>query len=344
MKKILLLFLIVFFFINLKAQNTFPTTGSAGVGTTSPAAPLHVYRNQSGVFLPLFMLEDKLNSGYTQMAFKGSGRQYHIGVGNSTEPYFNLANKFYIWDQDAGGVGAPRMVLTANGYFGFGTTNPSNIISIYGTSDHSSGLQFMRLTNASSAAASNGKVLSLDANGNVILVEDDQGGLLNWTMEGNAGINPSSHFFGTTDAEPLVIKSNNIERMRIAANGNISIGTDNAQGYRFAVNGDAIFTKIKVKLYSAWPDYVFNTNYNLMPLNQLESFILANRHLPGLPTAEEVEKDGVDLGETQKILLEKIEELTLHLIEQDKMIKMQQLELKKQSDELKELKKLFTEN
>jgi len=104
--------------------------------------------------------------------------------------------------------------------------------------------------------------------------------------------------------------------------GNVGIGTTDPKEYKLAVNGAAIFTKVQVKATgNPWPDYVFNSNYNLRSLPSLETFIKENNHLPDAPSAKEVERKGLDLGETQAMLLKKIEELTLYVIEQDKKIK-----------------------
>ncbi len=91
--------------------------------------------------------------------------------------------------------------------------------------------------------------------------------------------------------------------------------------YLLAVNGTALFNKVKVKLYP-WPDYVFEPEYNLLPLTKLEEYIKKYKHLPNVATAKEVESDGVDVGETQAALLRKIEELTLYIIEQNKRIEV----------------------
>jgi hypothetical protein len=86
-----------------------------------------------------------------------------------------------------------------------------------------------------------------------------------------------------------------------------------------AVNGTAVFVKAKVALYgSAWPDYVFAPAYQMPTLDSLEKFIKSNSHLPEIPTAEDVKKNGIDLGENQAVLLKKIEELTLFIIEMNK--------------------------
>ena len=103
-------------------------------------------------------------------------------------------------------------------------------------------------------------------------------------------------------------------------NGNVGIGTFDTKGYKFAVNGDAVFNKVVVKPYTSWPDYIFNPGYRLMPLKDVERYIREHKHLPDVPAAAEVEKDGVDVGVAQAVLLKKIEELTLYVIEQQKEI------------------------
>lgn len=100
---------------------------------------------------------------------------------------------------------------------------------------------------------------------------------------------------------------------------------ENHERALFQVNNDGVVRsrEIIVNLQQAWPDYVFKPDYELTPLNQVEEFITKNGHLPNVPSAEVVEKDGVELGEMNRILLEKVEELTLHLIEQQKMLQAQ---------------------
>jgi len=84
--------------------------------------------------------------------------------------------------------------------------------------------------------------------------------------------------------------------------------------------------EVKVNL-DTWPDYVFKQNYRLMPLVEVAQYIQKNGHLPGVPKAEDVEKDGLNLGEMNRLLLEKIEELTLHVIEQQRLLEQQQQQI-----------------
>ena len=78
---------------------------------------------------------------------------------------------------------------------------------------------------------------------------------------------------------------------------------------------------------TSWPDYVFDKAYPLMSLAELEAFIGTNGHLPNVPKAETIEKEGLSLGEMNKLLMEKVEELTLYLIGQQKRLEEQQQQI-----------------
>ncbi len=97
--------------------------------------------------------------------------------------------------------------------------------------------------------------------------------------------------------------------------------------FRVMGDGKVWATEINVRLKENFPDYVFAEEYKLFSLSQLETYIKENNHLPNMPTAEEVECDGLDLGEMNRLLVEKVEELTLYLIEQNKKIELLQAEI-----------------
>jgi len=100
----------------------------------------------------------------------------------------------------------------------------------------------------------------------------------------------------------------------------VGIGTESTNGYKLAIAGNAVAEEIVVKLQKDWPDYVFNNEYTLLSLPELEKSIKQNNHLPGIPSKNEVKTEGIPVGEMQSKLLQKIEELTLYLIKQDKRI------------------------
>ena len=157
---------------------------------------------------------------------------------------------------------------------------------------------------------------------------------------------------------PLIFKTNNIENLRLQANGNLGLETSNPlykldvngtarfsniitngkiaigtgidsiiNNYSLAVNGNAIFNKVKVKLYGNWSDYVFDQSYNLISVKEVEKYIKIIKHLPDIPSANYVKSNGIDIGNNEALLLKKIEELTLYLIQQNKLMEQQQVEI-----------------
>lgn len=105
--------------------------------------------------------------------------------------------------------------------------------------------------------------------------------------------------------------------------GSVGIGCTDTKGYKLAVAGNMVAEKVVVKSQSNWSDVVFSDNYKTASLQEIELFIKANGHLESVPTEAEVKEKGIDVGEMNAILLKKIEEMTLLLIEQDKKITMQ---------------------
>ena len=108
------------------------------------------------------------------------------------------------------------------------------------------------------------------------------------------------------------------------SNSFLGIGTSNfvdgSDTYRLSVKG--AIRADRVKVYTTWADYVFNKDYNLPTIEEVEQHIKDYGHLKDIPSAKEVEVKGIDLGEMNKLLLQKIEELTLYMIEMKKEINM----------------------
>ena len=129
-------------------------------------------------------------------------------------------------------------------------------------------------------------------------------------LDGISKINYS--FIGKTYTNPY---------MTFLPNGNVGIGTV-SPNVKLAVNGLIRAREIKVEITN-WPDYVFGPGYRRMPLEEVELFILEHGHLPEIPSASKVEKNGLSVGEMNVLLLKKIEELTLEVIENRQLINLQ---------------------
>ncbi len=139
--------------------------------------------------------------------------------------------------------------------------------------------------------------------------------------------------FATNDLGSFVVRTNGSDRLFVRADGKMVMGsgggTAPAGTHLMAIKGKIAATEFDVVNVGSWPDYVFEPGYKLKPLEEVESFIKEHRHLPNIPAAAMVEKQGYGLGDMQKRMMEKIEELTLYLIDAKKEINelKQQVEL-----------------
>ncbi len=135
---------------------------------------------------------------------------------------------------------------------------------------------------------------------------------------GIAASTDSLLYFFSTDTDTTARPAR--YHMVITNTGNIGIGTTTPNNYKLAVEGTIGARRIKVTQQANWADFVFHPQYKLPPLQEVENFITKNGHLPEIPTATEVKENGIDVGEMNKLLLQKVEELTLYLIQQQKEI------------------------
>ncbi|WP_306110171.1 hypothetical protein [Roseivirga thermotolerans] len=148
------------------------------------------------------------------------------------------------------------------------------------------------------------------------------------------GITVNQGLLGSYD-EDLQLQTSGVTRMVLNnSSGDVSVTNGNLN-----VHGNIESKKVKVTATPGTvPDYVFKPDYELRSLPELESYIKANSHLPNMPSAKEVEANGQDVGDMQLKLLEKIEELTLYIIEQNKEVKALKEIVEKQSKEIEDLK------
>lgn len=242
--------------------------------------------------------------------------------GSNTGSDFNLIGR----DDTGTSLGTYLFVKRNNGNIGIGTTNPLNKLEVNGTG------RFMGSDpNATTGTGveifyyptNGGYFQAYDRNANTFLPVNIQGSSINFSNSGVASSSPS-----------LVIRG-----------GNIGIGTTDGtnwqlatSAYKLAVNGSVIANSITVKPTANWPDYVFTKGFNLKPLTELKTYIDLNHHLPEMPSAQQVASAGLNLGEMNGLLAQKVEELTLYLIDKDKELKRQQLEINQQQVQIDQLK------
>lgn len=130
----------------------------------------------------------------------------------------------------------------------------------------------------------------------------------------------------------------------LVVKNDLAIGVNTPpSGYKLAVGGNAIMEEVRVELIANWPDYVFEENYDLRPIEEVETFVKENGHLPEIPSAADVKENGIALGEMDAKLLEKIEELTLYVIELNKAVKNQNEEITQLKTKNAELEKKLSD-
>lgn len=235
------------------------------------------------------------------------------------------------------GIAMPTIMI--NGY-SYGTNEPIGLtITFY---VYSKGPDFNNPNNYyfhQSAVSSSGAytpVIKLSAeDGMVVIFIDDKNYYQRFTISAYAtGVHEEPVWFqGWTVSDKAIVGTPIIEipyvnrfkgTVILPGNGvwnkegNVGIGTQLPKE-KLSVNGKIRTHEIKVEIDPAnWPDFVFENSYSLPTLHETESFIKKNGHLPGIPSAKQVKENGLDLGDMNAKLLQKIEELTLHLIEMEK--------------------------
>ena len=221
-----------------------------------------------------------------------------------TNPITGTGTTNYISKFTASGTLSNSAIYDNGGNVGIGTTSPNQKLVVDGgTSD------FTPIF-AKSSLLSGGKYFgSLLAGYQTDVSKSAQFG---YVYDSSNIANSYAHItiYGASEGSQFIVKPN----------GNIGIGTT-APDAKLAVKGQIHAQEVKVDLQGAMvPDYVFAKEYKLKSLSEVDAYIKANSHLPEVPSAQEIEKNGLQLGEMNMVLLKKIEELTLHAIEQQKQI------------------------
>lgn len=297
------------------------SAGRLGIGTSTPVVKVHAKDGNT----PTLRLEQDGSSGWSPQTWDVAGNEANFFVRDVTN---SSALPFRIFP------GNPQNTLTLkDGNVGVGTQTPESQFHVV---DNLDGATKLEITNTNSGASSKANFKIVSDNTITLLSShavNSSAAKYGVSLGGATellAIRSTALVLGTNlDDAPIVFGSNGLERMRINSGGNVGIGTTTPQSL-LAVNGTITAKEVEVTLVG-WPDYVFAENYKLRPLSEVETFINENKHLPGVPNEQEVLEDGVNLGEMNAILLEKIEELTLYMID----LKKENEKIKSQLEELK---------
>jgi hypothetical protein len=330
--------------------------GNVGIGTTSPTELLQVYsagqyprisvQSTSATGAPGFDLRDA--SGTPKFT-------WHYDIGNGFMGFFQE------------GVGN-RMVINNNGSVGIGTSFPNaklHIISqgagtagllIQGQNGdnwlpYSDGKNYLRGTTVLADVGSNVGIgtptpnakLHINGNGgsNVDLLVNGRITTGDASSAGGMYVNSAqSMFVGQSSSTALGFYNNGAWRLTVDNNGSVGIGTTSPDA-KLAVAGQIHAQEVKVSLTVPGPDYVFEKDYKLTSLEEIKNYIDQNKHLPEVPSAKEMEKNGIQLGEMNMLLLKKIEELTLYTIELNKRMNSLEKENEQQKNKNEELENLI---
>ncbi len=334
---------------------TIDENGLVGIGTVAPVSELTI--NGTNPYIEI--QNANVNTGFLQ----ASGINLKLGT-NSTNTNGNLVLQTKLID---------RMTIDNNGQVGIGTSSPSSLLTLNGTDPilqiRNSNVDkgFLQLVGDDMKIGTNvsndfGKFTIRTNGGDRLFVNHDGKVGINTsdfrnyalTIGPNGGSNSSGiEFLDQLNLAGKLVFS--IAGSELRATGSTftigTLGQNNiklygtsiimggdfgAAGRMLSVHGGIIGTSVTALAINSWPDYVFENDYKLKTLSEVKQFIAENKHLPNIPPASEIEKNGVELGDISKRLMEKVEELTLYILQQQEQID----ELKKQMTASKEKKVL----
>ena len=299
--------------------------GNVGIGIKSPSAKLHVYGKFKTKYLEIPEFVTKADATNNTSAVIGWSQSGILGIAGSLflAPRTDLADAgIGFWTANQANLSSDpinRMYIKADGNVGIGTTIPSAKLHVNGTFR----TRYLDIPE---------KVLKSDATNNTNAV-------IGWSESGVLGIagslflaprtNLAGAGIGFWTANQDNLSAEPINRMYIHANGNVGIGTTNIPfGYKLAVDGKAIFEEVKVEIING-ADFVFEDDYNLRTIEEVAEYIKTEKHLPDVPSAKEMKENGIGVAEMNMKLLQKMEELTLYIIEQNKKIEAQNKRIEK---------------
>lgn len=298
--------------------NTVISGTNVGVGTSTPAVKLHIKNTTAG---ELLRMENTNASGFGKFSLYNdvAGNYANFTKYGSTFAggYPGIATMYPYANLLAFGNNGGACLLTTGGNIG---------ISIYksGTSKLKFNVNYVseNLGLGGNADPKSNVHINGALTGDTLKITNATSG---HTLTDGLDIRTTGLLASIINREnsSLELGTNNTSHMKISADGKISMGNVTLpSGYKLYVEHGILTEKVKVavKSSSEWSDYVFADDYQLTNLTTVEAYIKSHKHLPGVPSADEVVEQGIDMAKMDATLLQKIEELTLHMIEMNKRI------------------------
>jgi hypothetical protein len=287
--------------------NMFGIDAVAGTSSTGTVTEAVAYR--AGIY----NLSGSITNYY---GFRSRGKVFSTGTASITNAYgiyidnvnYATGNNFAIYS------GGGKNYF--GGDVGIGTNAPGFPLVV---AKNQAGYTYIDVDNNNAAAPGTGAGYLLSEGGTAtgaFRAERNGSGTVNIINGGNGPVNIQT---GSTLAGAT-------SKVTVLAGGDVGIGTTSPDE-KLTVKGKVHAEEVKVNLSIPYPDYVFKPTYYLRPLYEVNNFITKNHHLPDVPTEATVAKDGLNLGEMNALLLKKVEELTLYLIEKDKQVNSLQSEV-----------------
>jgi hypothetical protein len=342
---------------------TLLANGNVGIGNTLPNAPLQFSNAVANRKIVFYDISNNDNQ-YYGLGLNAGVLRYQVA---------DVANNHVFYSDANATVSNELMRISGNGAVGIGVSDPITILDIKsrmrirnstetagvyfdGTTNTYKGFIGMQTDNLIGLFGFNGAgwAVNMNAtNGNLgvgtsnptdkltVLTGTSNYGIshTNGTSTISTYIDNTAGWIGTKSNHPLFFYTNGgAVQMALNQSGNLQLGgTGIPVGYKMSIDGKLICTELDVMLNTAWPDYVFKKDYKLNPLEKVENFINQNGHLPNLPKAEDIDNKVLSLGNMSKLQMEKIEELTLYIIDINKRLKQVEEENLKLKTELNQL-------
>lgn len=335
--------------VTIKNNTSNVLAAYAANANSGTLASFQAYRSRGTVTSPGAVLADDRIGGFYGSAYINSGYQaaaaMEMYVGASPGAGSYPAYIFFGTTPTGGTTRLERLRITESGNIGIGTTSPGAKLEVNGgivrlTTNNYGFLQLGAYTGTdnygyvSAAGQSNGTGLKFQTtNGPSSSAAADQMIITNGGTVGIGTMTPNASYKldvnGHINATGLYVNGQPFsgssqwttsgQNAYFGLSGNIGIGSTNPDE-KLTVNGTVHAKEVKVDLSVPGPDYVFDSKYKLLSLADVRAYIAEHQHLPDVPSAEEMERNGISLSEMNMILLKKVEELTLYVLELEERI------------------------